>query len=153
MKKHRSGSWWLLSAAALALAANAAETPKSNDAQDTVEVTFAGMKVGVDKKTGKLRPLSAEESRQLDAAMARQMRANAKTHPASPVPAPPDEAAAIAAARVLPGGGTAMKLPATHMEYLYATRDANGNLVLSHSGDDPDAVRPTQEAAKEWAHE
>ncbi|HEY5972044.1 MAG TPA: hypothetical protein VIT22_08735 [Pseudoxanthomonas sp.] len=138
--KLRFQPWWLISGVALAIAANAAEPPAPVPAQDSTDATTAtaeynGMKVAIDRKTGKLRPLTAAESQQLDAMLTQQRRANPQAGRSGVAAAPATEAAAIANARHLPKGGTAMKLPESQMEYVIATRDADGNLVLRHSSE------------------
>jgi hypothetical protein len=132
--KVRLAPWLFISGVALAASAHAGEqaAPAQSSDETTATAEFNGMKVAVDKKTGKLRPLTPAESRELDEMLTQQGRSSARRG----LPAPPaTEAAAIATARSLPMGGTAMKLPESQMEYLTATRDADGNLVLSHSSD------------------
>ncbi|MGO4774794.1 hypothetical protein AB4084_04605, partial [Lysobacter sp. 2RAB21] len=71
--------------------ANAAQ----NDATDT---SMAGSKVGIDQVTGKLRPLTAEESSALEQAGASRQKSMAKTSAMRGV-APADDAAARATER------------------------------------------------------
>lgn len=136
--KLRLHPWWLISGMALAMSAHATQpaSPAQDDADTATEtVEYNGMKVGIDKKTGKLRPLTAEESRQLDTILTQQ-RASGMVRKSGVVPAPANEAAAVATTRRTASGAMAMKLPQSQMEYVTAKRDANGNIVLQHSGEE-----------------
>ena len=100
---------------ALAGSAIAAD-PVSN----TTQVSYNGMKVAVDAKTGALRPLSAAESRQLD-----QQMSGGKGF-ATP-------AQAFASKRSIRGGGVAMKLPESLMSTMSAHVNADGTLTVTES--------------------
>lgn len=148
MKKHK---WWLMPAAALALSATVA-VAQAQDGGGAVMVSGSGMKAGIDKQTGKLRQLTAEESAQLDKDMARQKIANARAYSGWRMQSPPDEATALAQRRVLSNGAVAMKLPETSMSSLHASYDADGALVLDHSDGSQNAA--VQNAMrKEAVHE
>ncbi|MEO8137413.1 MAG: hypothetical protein ABI831_25960 [Betaproteobacteria bacterium] len=89
----------------------------------TNQVMYNGLKVGIDARTGKLRPLTAAESRKLDMGMTggRNLKlVNRKQ--------------ALASKKNLPGGGVAMKLPADQMTSLTATQNSDGTLTLSEGG-------------------
>lgn len=114
--------------------ANAAQ----NDTSNTVS---AGSKVGIDAVTGKLRPLTAEESSALEqAATPTQRKATLKSN-AFRGAIPADDAAALATERRYANGTVARKVPLTQMNSLTATRDASGKLVIRHSdGSDADTT-------------
>lgn len=137
--KLRFHPWWLISGMALAMSAHATQpvSPAQDDDTDAAieTVEYNGMKVGIDKKTGKLRPLTAEESQQLDAILTQQ-RASGMVRKSGVTPAPANEAAAVATTRRTASGAMAMKLPQSQMEYITAKRDANGNIVLQHSSEE-----------------
>jgi hypothetical protein len=86
----------------------------------TTQVTYNGMKVAVDAKTGALRPLTAAESRQLDLAMS----GGKGLKLVSP-------AQAITSKRPIRGGGVAMKLPETLMSTMTAHVNADGTVTIS----------------------
>jgi hypothetical protein len=81
------------------------------------------MKVGVDAKTGAIRPLSAAESRQLDLAMS----GGAGLKLVTP-------AQAIASKKPIRGGGVAMKLPQNLMSTMSAHVNADGSLTVTEGG-------------------
>lgn len=130
--------WWLMPVAAVALS-TVVPTASAQDEGGAVMVSQAGVKAGIDRQTGKLRQLTAEESAQLDKDMARQKIANAQAYSGWRMLSPPDEATALAQKRVLPSGAVAMKLPETNLSSLHAAYDSDGNLVLSHSDEVPHA--------------
>jgi len=108
----------LLSGLTLGSAALAAEpTP------GTTQVTYSGMKVAIDAKTGQLRPLTAAESRQLDLNMTAGRGLKMVTMQQ-----------ALASKKQLPGGGTSMKLAAEQMTTMTATQHADGSVTMSESG-------------------
>ena len=137
--KLRFHPWWLISSMALAISAHATQPAPSANGEDadaaTATVEYNGMKVGIDKKTGKLRPLTAEESQQLDIILTQQ-RASGMVRKSGVVPAPANEADAVATTRRTSSGAMAMKLPQSQMEYITAKRDAIGNIVLQHSSEE-----------------
>ncbi|MDB6163956.1 MAG: hypothetical protein JWL98_1388 [Xanthomonadaceae bacterium] len=99
-------------------AALAADPPQAN-----AEVSYNGMKVAIDAKTGALRPLTAQESRNLDLAMSGGKGLKMVTLQQ-----------AIASKKKLVGGGVGMKLPAELMTTLTATVKPDGSVALSESG-------------------
>ena len=86
----------------------------------TTQVTYNGMKVAVDAKTGALRPLTAAESRQLDLAIS----GGKGLKLVSP-------AQAIASKKPIRGGGVAMKLPETLMSTMTAHVNADGTVTIT----------------------
>ena len=109
-------------------------------------------KVGIDKATGKLRPLTATESAALDS-MATAAAGNARTLRASPTAArkgrfvfPTTDAETKATVRVV-NGITVMKPPADSMSSLTVTRNADGTLQFQENGETP--VQAKQETASE----
>ena len=107
-------------AGGLTLAGSAfAADPVSN----TTQVTYNGMKVAVDSKTGALRPVTAAESRQLDSAMTGGGRGLKLV----------TQAQAIASKKPIRGGGVAMKLPQTLMSTMSAHVNADGTITVTES--------------------
>lgn len=111
------------------------------------------MKVGIDQKTGKLRPLTDAESAALDASAA-SSRASARTLRVDPVTAranrlytfPTTKAEMKATVRVI-NGITVMKPMADSMSELTVTRNADGTLAFQENGE---TLAPAkQEAASE----
>jgi len=88
----------------------------------TTQVTYNGMKVAVDSKTGALRPLTSAESRQLDAAMSGGRGLKLVT-----------PAQAIASKKPIRGGGVSMKLPETLMSTMSAHVNADGTITVTES--------------------
>lgn len=107
----------------------------------TATAEFNGLKVGIDPRTGKLRPLSAEESRQLEQMLIQQRRATPARNARGLAALPATEAEAVGNTRTLPGGGSAMKVPASQMSELVAHRNADGSLSIEHA-DDADTHAP-----------
>jgi hypothetical protein len=133
MKRIGSALW--LSGLALGLCCNA----QAADAQSaTHEVTYAGIKVGVDAETGRLRPLTASESRALDQALTQGQQAKIAPAMAKTFQAPRDAAAARATVRRSAHGGVSVKVPESQMTSVVAHRDASGQLVIEHN--DADAL-------------
>ena len=119
----------------LCFSAHAAE-PQSN----TQEVTFAGIKVGVDPETGRLRAPTATESKQLDQALTGGQQTRFAPGMARTFNAPRDAAAARATVRTSAHGGVSVKVPQDQMSSVVAHRDAGGQLVIEHA----DATGATQ---------
>lgn len=113
----------------LLLSCGMAQASSTSDADTPV----ASSKVGIDPTTGKLRPLTAEESAALERASTPTQQKSTLKSNALRGAIPADEAAARATERRLPNGGTARKVPVTQMNSLTATRDASGKLVIAHS--------------------
>lgn len=145
--KNRISPWWLLSGLAAAMAVGASETEQTSGA----EVTVAGIKVGIDPATGKLRPLSAEERQQLGQAMrgSQQRRVEPAHAGKKGFVMPRTEAEALATRRALPGGGTAIQVPESRMSDLIVERAADGALRIGHG----DAEHGLQPAATTVAEE
>ena len=89
----------------------------------TTQVTYNGMKVAIDAKTGALRPLTAAESRQLDSAMSGGKGLKLVS-----------QAQAIASKKPIRGGGVAMKLPAALMSTMSAHVNADGSVTVTEGG-------------------
>jgi hypothetical protein len=98
------------------------------------EVTFSGVKVGVDPHTGKLRPLTPAESRQLDQVLTRGKQVYAPGLARS-FAAPATEIESRRTVRALARGGVAVKLPATQMSTVSVHRTAAGDAVIVHDGE------------------
>lgn len=99
----------------------------------------SGVKVGIDAKTGKLRPLSASESATLDAAARKQKTTLAKTNGKA--------AKAVGPVKFVAANGmTVVELDESHMVELHATIGADGKIVINHGGE-------SQHGAPEAAHE
>lgn len=118
----------------LALAAAGVVSAAEPGGPAYTEVTVAGVKVGIDRKTGRLRPLTVQESKALDAAL-REGAAQSALQQRVAMPATAAEAQQTRVPTV--GGGTAMKLPLSEMSTIKATRDSNGALRLQHDGEAP----------------
>jgi len=111
------------------------------------------MKVGIDKTTGKLRPLTPTESAALDSKAAAS-GAKARTLRANPAAArtnghyvfPTTEAEAKATRRVV-NGITVMKPMADSMSSITVTRHADGSLEFQENGET--STQTKQEAASE----
>lgn len=102
----------------------------------SAEVTFSGVKVGVDPHTGKLRPLTPSESRQLDQALTRGKKPTYAPGLAKSFTAPATEVESRRTVRALAHGGVAVKLPASQMSMVSAHRNAAGDVVIVHDGDE-----------------
>ena len=144
--KNPTSPWWLLSGLAAAMAVSATEVPQSGNA----EVTVAGVKVGIDPATGKLRPLSSEERQQLGLAMrgSQQRRVEPAHVGKKGFVMPRTEAEALATKRALPGGGTAVQVPESRMSDLVVERAADGALHIGH-GDAEHGLAPVAATAEE----
>ncbi|MFD0738714.1 post-PEP-CTERM-1 domain-containing protein [Lysobacter koreensis] len=144
---NRTGTCVLLSGLALGACMNAhAVEPKTSPqpaaaAQaTTAETTFGGIKVGIDAKTGRLRPLSVEESAQLDQMLTQGRAPTFAPGMARTFNAPDDEAAARATVRQHGHGGVSVKLPEDQMSTVSVRRDAAGKLHIEHSDDAANAA-------------
>ncbi|HEY0505692.1 MAG TPA: hypothetical protein VGD42_19585 [Lysobacter sp.] len=127
MKRIASALW--LSGVALGICCNA----QAGDTQSaTHEVMYAGVKVGIDAETGQLRPLTQNESRELDQALTQGRQAKVAPNVARSFSAPADAQAARATARRNAHGGVSVKVPESQMTSLVAQRDASGQLVIEH---------------------
>ena len=114
----------------VSVAAQAAEPEPA-----AAEVTFSGVKVGVDPHTGKLRPLTPAESRQLDQALTRGKKHVYAPRLAKSFVAPATEIESRRTVRALAHGGVAVKLPASQMSTVSVQRNAAGEAVIVHDGE------------------
>ena len=123
------------------LQAQAAE-PQATQPQAAATADNAVM-VGIDAKTGKLRPLTAVEARALAAKAAAMPRQKASR---SNAPRTPEEARATLRRH---GSSTSMRVPTSAMSAVVVTRGADGNLQFSESeGDALPAAPQAQEVMK-----
>ena len=127
MKRIGSALWLSGVALGLCFSVQAAES------QSTQHVMVAGVKVGIDAETGRLRPLTASESAQLDQALTQGQQAKVAPGMAKTFAAPRDAAAARATARKSAHGGVSVKVPESMMSSVVAQRDASGQLVVEHT--------------------
>lgn len=111
------------------------------------------LKVGIDKTTGKLRPLTGEESAALDA-QSSQSAGNARSLRANPGVARskdrftfPTTAAEVKATVRVVNGITVMKPMADSMSSMTVSRNADGTLQFQENGET--LAQPKQEAASE----
>lgn len=136
--KKKTGTRVLLSGLALGvcMSAQAAEpqTP-------TTQATYSGMKVGIDAKTGKLRPLTAAESQQLDQMLTQGRQPTFAPGMAKTFNTPADEAAARATAHRNVHGGVSVKLPESQMSTVSVHREASGQLRIEHSDEAGNAAQ------------
>jgi hypothetical protein len=139
MKRIGSALWLSGVALGLCFSVQAAE------AQSTHQVTVAGVKVGIDAETGRLRPLTASESAQLDQALTQGQQAKVAPAMAKTFAAPRDAAAARATVRKSAHGGVSVKVPESMMSSVVAHRDASGELVVEHAGPNGDSVEAHNE--------
>ncbi len=131
-------------ALSLCLSAQAAEAPASQKEPASQAQSGAGndVNVGIDAKTGKLRPLTAAESKALaDKANAMQKRGDSQWDKA-----PKTAAEARATLRTHPGGAASMRVPTDAMSSMTVSRDADGKLLFSE--DDAHPAAATQEVGE-----
>ena len=124
----------LLPAALCCLALPALAAPPAAESASEATATVAGMKVGIDPKTGKLRPLTPTESAQIERVLGVQS-ARAGAARVGVASAPSSERGALDSMRALPGGGQAMKAPASAISELTVRRADDGRFVVGHAGD------------------
>ena len=139
MKRIGSALWLSGVALGLCFSVQAAES------QSTQHVMVAGVKVGIDAETGRLRPLTAGESAQLDQALTQGQQAKVAPAMAKTFAAPRDAAAARATARKSAHGGVSVKVPESLMSTVVAHRDASGQLVVDHAEPASDSVQAHNE--------
>jgi hypothetical protein len=111
----------LMAGLTLGFAAQAAE-PQD---QAPTNVTYAGVTVGIDPATGKLRPLTAAENKAMSDAL---LRGNKQAARYGNQPRNAQEAGA--SRRVHADGGVSIKVPADQMSQLEATVGADGQVTL-----------------------
>lgn len=109
----------LLAGLTLGSAAQAAEPQQPA----VTEATYAGVTVGIDAKTGKLRPLTAVESKRLSDAML-----NSKSPRFGNQPRNATEAGKTR--RVHADGSVSVRVPADQMSQMQATVGADGQVML-----------------------
>ena len=139
MKRIGSALWLSGVALGLCFSVHAAEP------QSTHQVTVAGVKVGIDAETGRLRPLTASESAQLDQALTQGQQAKIAPGMAKTFAAPRDAAAARSTVRKAAHGGVSVKVPESMMSTVVAHRDAAGQLVVDHAEPSNDSVQAHNE--------
>lgn len=149
--KSMTHPWWLLAGLAVLPAAQAGSQAIDESAEPPVSLATADTRIAIDPDTGKPRPLTAEERRQLS----EQRTAAAKSRRSEPLGAgkrgfvaPATEAEAQASLRTLPGGAVMQQVPETMMSELTVHRDAEGRLHLGH-GDSGPTPKPTEEPPHE----
>jgi hypothetical protein len=126
MMRNRMTVAALMAGLTLGSAAQAAEPQEPA----VTEATYAGVTVGIDAKTGKLRPLTAAESKHLSDAMIGRT-AIGKARPAAGQPNQPRNAAeARATKRVHADGSVSVRVPADQMSQIQATVGADGQVTL-----------------------
>ena len=95
-----------------------------------------GSKTGIDRETGRLRATTAAEDRALERD-AERLRAEARTQRApglSGLIRPATEAEALQTVQHHADGSVSMLVPENLDSQVVATRDAQGNLVVTHAG-------------------
>lgn len=99
--------------------------------------TEPGSKTGIDRDTGRLRATTAAEDRALERD-AERLRAEARTQRAPGLGGlirPATEAEALQTVQHHADGSVSMLVPENLDSQVIATRDAQGNLVVSHAGE------------------
>ena len=136
-------SLWLLGSLALATSvAFAAEAPQS--ASTSVDIN--GVRVAIDPATGRLRPLTQQERKDLAHALGAQRRTvEPRGAGKKGFVLPRTQGESEAQQRRLPGGGGAQQVSSGEMSALVATRQADGSLRIGHADADGDTV-PTVQA-------
>lgn len=122
----------------LAFTSQAQQTEQPKQPSPSTDVVFAGVTVGIDPVTGRLRNLTAEESAALSAAMAKK-RSQARTSLFRHAPA--NEAAAAQTVRKSANGTVSARVPRSAMPLLHARIGADGKVVLSESETNDTAAR------------
>jgi len=131
--------WLLLSALLVSLAAHGVEAQNRTIAQqEESEAVSADVKVGIDPKTGKLRPLTAAESSRLsEAARASAATQRTPSYIARYGRQPANEQEARLTKRTRADGSVAVRAPASLMNEITASFDENGNLVITEGDSFP----------------
>lgn len=96
-----------------------------------------GSKTGIDRDTGRLRATTAAEDRELerDAERLRQQSKAQRAPGLGGLIRPATEAEALQTVQHHADGSVSMLVPESLDSQVMATRDAQGNLVVSHAGD------------------
>ena len=116
--------------------AYAADPQQANVISSDSTIGASGSKVGIDPKTGRLRPLNAVESAQLDAITAKNKQSNIKAK----------SAAREGVVTEVVNGRVIAYLPESAMSEVHATTAADGKLIVSHDGQSlPGAVEAANE--------
>ena len=124
------------------LQAQAAE-PQANQPQAAADTGNAVM-VGIDAKTGKLRPLTATEARKLAAKAAAMPRG----HGSSFAAVPRTEAQSRLTVRHHANGGVSVRVPLSAMNEISVSRDAEGRLQSSEGSPGDSAPTTKQEVSE-----
>lgn len=132
----------LLAGLAVSACLQAAE-PQATQPQDTADTGNAAM-VGIDAKTGKLRPLTAAEARALSAKAAAMPRG----HGSSFAAVPRTDAQSRLTVRHHANGGVSVRVPLSAMNEMSVTRDAQGRLQ-SVEGSPGDSAPATKQEVSE----
>lgn len=134
----------------LPLALCAAGVALAAPADDAPTPTAPAMKAGIDRDTGRLRALTAQEARELAERDTGARAAGAELRRAG-IRVPETEAEALETQRIHADGAVSMDVPMSLMNSLVAERDAEGRLVVRHgeAGHAHDASAPAVELADE----
>lgn len=124
-----------------------AGTAVAGDPAPQSNVAAPGLKVGIDKATGKVRPLTMEESAALDAQAQRDALSNAAAHAGQP--ATMDEAMSNIRSSARIPSIQGFRMPAEMMSSLTVTRNADGTVTFAENGQPLESHNKTQEAARE----
>ena len=146
MKKATSALLLAGLAVSACLQAQAAE-PQATQPQATADATDAtnAVMVGIDAKTGKLRPLTAAEAKALSAKAAAMPRQVSKS--STRAPRTPEEARATV--RRHADGSMSMRAPLSAMSAVQAVRAADGSLqFLETDGNGAPAAPQSQEVSE-----
>lgn len=130
MRKRQSGLAGIAAVAAL-FAAGVTAGEVAGEAPETTEVTFNGVQVHIDPKTGRLRAPTAAERQALSRAIKHDLGAESILTRGRPA----DEIAARATLRTSRSGrvGAVMQLPYSHASFLVAERQADGSIAVQHA--------------------
>jgi hypothetical protein len=121
----------LLAGLCLAFTSQAQQPEQPQQPSPSTNVVFAGVKVGIDPATGRLRNLTPEESAALSKVL---------TQKRTPVDsarygrAPADNAAAARTVRKSANGTVSARVPQSAMPLVTARIGADGKVVISESG-------------------
>ena len=124
------------------LQAQAAE-PQANQPQ-AADDTANAMMVGIDARTGKLRPLTANEAK----ALAARAAAMPRGHGSSFAAMPRTEAEARRTVRHHANGGVSVRVPLSAMNEITVSRDAEGRLQSSEGSPGDSAPATKQEVSE-----
>lgn len=113
------------------------------EAAESVPVTFNGVQVYIDPKTGRLREPTATERE----ALSRALKLDPGARSVLLQDRPADEIAARATLRTSRAGtvGAVMQLPSNQINFLYATQQEDGSVAIGH---DPVDIADANEDAR-----